>query len=103
MGYREINPSQDFDLYEPKSPSTVNVKKFSFDKINISTPELWNYCIWIGSGLLLIWAGATNAGSYFMPGTRLGEPMSTFFYTWQLGTVMIVSGCLLIYHRFTRR
>lgn len=97
MGYRVIE-KHDIDIYEPETKPILSKEKFSLDKINISTSELWTIVVSGIIGLLFIWVGATNAGSYYMPGTRLGGMLFTFFYTWQMGTVFIVIGVLILYH-----
>jgi hypothetical protein len=53
-------------------------------------------------GLFLTWFGVTNAGSYFVAGTRLGGTLFDIMYTLQFGTIFLVVGLILIYDGIKR-
>ena len=53
-------------------------------------------------GIILIWFGLTSTGSYFQPFTRFTGTLATVFYEYQLGTVIVMTGVLLIYHTLAR-
>jgi hypothetical protein len=99
MAYKIIQP-ENIDIYE--SGTTQQVKRtkipFSLDNINITVDELKYYGLRCGVGLLILWFGVTNAGSYYLPATRLMNEPATFFYSWQIANLLIISGALIIYH-----
>lgn len=53
-------------------------------------------------GLVMIWFGLTNTGSYYTLATRFsGGLLADVFYGWQLGTLIAIVGAILIYHSIT--
>ena len=55
-----------------------------------------------GFGLLLIWFGLTNTGSYFIPATKFGGFLAGLFYGWQFGNLLAMIGIVLIYDSVKR-
>ena len=97
MAYKIIEP-ENIDIYDTPTQQIKKKTPFSLDNINISTEELWYYGIRCGIGLFILIIGIVNAGSYFLPSTRLMNAPATFFYSWQVANLLIISGCLIIYH-----
>jgi hypothetical protein len=102
MAYKVIEP-ENIDIYDTPTHTTKKKVPFSFDNINITTSEMWHYAIWGAIGLLILWVGITNAGSYYLPATRLSNTPATFFYSWQMGNIFIITGILTLYHTFFGR
>ena len=97
MAYRIIEP-ESIDIYEPGIKPAQKKVPFSLDNINITTEEMWYYGVRCGIGLFILWFGIVNAGSYYLPATRLMNAPATFFYSWQVANLLIITGVLVIYH-----
>jgi hypothetical protein len=107
MTIRELQPSYDEDLLEPEhKPGTISIRIPTMPKIpklsltGNSIEDLKSLMRPAGQflmGLILVWFGAINTGSAFTQATHFSGLLSTIFYTYQAGTVMISVGSILVY------
>lgn len=99
MAYKILQP-ENIDIYEQGTTLQPNKVKipFSLDNIHITVDDLKYYGLRCGIGLVVLYLGITNAGSYYLPTTRLMNAPATFFYSWQVANLLIISGSLIIYH-----
>jgi hypothetical protein len=110
MAIRELQPSYDEDLLEPvQKPGTISFRVPQIPKIpKLSLDSVEDYKALMRPagqflmGVLLIWFGAINTGSAFLQSTHFSGLLSTIFYTYQVGTVMISVGAILVYDGLKR-
>ena len=101
-GYREIkNPNEDFDIFEksgaqPVKPITSPFQRFSLP-FNLASSLMF------GVGILVMIFGATTAGSFYSATSRFKGVLASMFYEWQVGTIILVVGMLLIYSAIRKR
>lgn len=49
------------------------------------------------AGLIMIFFGLTSTGSFYAPASKFGGILASIFYEWQVGTLVAIIGCILIY------
>lgn len=76
---------------------TNPLQRFSLPKFNLKR-ELQGAC-----GLALVYFGITIAGSYYDPGSRFSGGYASLIYGWQLGTLGIIAGGIIIYDALLRK
>jgi len=54
------------------------------------------------AGIVLVYLGLTTTGSYYQPVSRYTGQMAMVFYQYQLGVLVVIVGCFLVYHAFGR-
>ena len=104
MTIRELQPTFDDDLLEPETAlERITHKRMQIPKLSLSMNSIDDYKALVRPlgqllmGVLLIWFGAINTGSAFTQATHFSGTLSTIFYTYQAGTIMIMIGGILIY------
>ena len=93
------------DLYEPEYSEIIEHTKDietlpqppSNSRIAFLLPVV---CV-VG-GIVVLWFGIFNAGSFYAQGTRFSGQLATIFYTWQIGNILEVIGCIAVYHGLTK-
>jgi hypothetical protein len=53
-------------------------------------------------GVVFVYFGLTNNGSYYEPASRFSGDLATAFYVYQLGTLMTSIGCIIGYDAFRK-
>lgn len=51
----------------------------------------------IVAGIIMIFFGLTSTGSFYTPASKFGGVLASIFYEWQVGTLVAIIGCILIY------
>ena len=103
MAFREIIP----DLNELTDPVGEPVESITSPLQRLELPKNTNLSLKrIGTGiagLVMLWFGATTAGSYFVAASRFKGILATVFYEWQVASVIAMIGLILLYHSISWR
>ena len=85
----------DDDLFEPQSTITQERLngKFALPSLKLGALLIAQLAV----GLILLFIGVSAAGSYFSPTGKFGGILATLFYSYQLGTLLIITGTIFIY------
>lgn len=49
-------------------------------------------------GLIVLWFGIFNAGSFYGISSRFSGDLANLFYVWQVGNVLEIIGVIAVYH-----
>ena len=104
MSFRDIeDPNANLETildkiggHKPKEV-TGPLDRFSLPRFNLKR-ELQE-----AFGLVLLYFGITIAGSYYNPGSRFAGGYADLLYGWQFGTLVMISGAIIIYDAITRK
>jgi len=77
-------------LIEPKTKTKVNWK------------PIGKLVAQVAIGVILVGVGLFSTGSYYTPPSRFTAELATLFYTYQLGTLLAIIGCIVGYDAFRK-
>lgn len=96
-------PEQDRPKQEParENPISPKIEKtdiiVSHEKTTIFD-KVYHPIIGVVAGLFLLYFGIWNMGGFYLPGSRLSGSLAIFWYVWQIGTLLEITGAILVYH-----
>lgn len=96
-------PEQDKPKQEPARENPVSPK---IEKTDIIIPhtkttifdKAFRPVIGIVIGAFFLYFGIWNAGGFYLPGSRVSGSLAIFWYVWQIGNVLEITGAILVYH-----
>jgi hypothetical protein len=91
--------TSDDDLFEPQPPITTERLngKFSLPSVKLGAILIAQLAV----GIILLFIGISASGSYFgTDANRFKGFLATLFYSYQLGTILIIAGTIFIYDVF---
>lgn len=107
-----VKPEEDDSLFEkepaatsPRAdtrPSTIAIPVFNKTLPAVHAPAILWPVAGLLVGLIILWFGIFNAGGFYEQGSRLSGSLATFFYVWQVGTILEIFGVMIAWENLKR-
>jgi hypothetical protein len=92
----DIKPTSLFE--EPKPVDTRRSTLIPQMPTVAGLPAILFPVMGIVAGLIILWFGIFNAGSFYGTSSRFSGALANLFYVWQVGNVLEIIGVVAVYH-----